>query len=82
VRPQLLPATDPELLAFAGGLIDLARGASGTPRGDLEDRLTELVEGFGDPKVGQGFVKLLLDRANSPLAAPCANVAVVILAPL
>ena len=64
VRPQLLPATDPELLAFAGGLIDLARGASGTPRGDLEDRLAELVEGFGDPKVGQGFVKLLLDRAT------------------
>jgi predicted nuclease of restriction endonuclease-like RecB superfamily len=71
VRPQYLEADDAEQLARAATLVELFRAHVGRTRGELDDAMSEHVGEGTDFLLHRGLAKLLSDRCEFEVDAPC-----------
>jgi uncharacterized protein len=63
IRPAFVDVSRPDLAALAQDLVELAGGAAGKTRGELDEELEARVRHHPRLKVARGLCKLLLDRA-------------------
>lgn len=73
VHPRFIDPADPRLLGLAEALTATARDAVGEGQGALEEALVALTPGGKDKKLGDGLVKLVLDRVEVDAPDPAAQ---------
>ena len=71
VKPQFVRVDDPEILRYAGDLIQLYAEGAGTTAAELDEAAGALAAGFKDRKLADGLHKTVRDRAEFSLPADC-----------
>ena len=71
VKPQFVRVDDPEILRYAGDLVQLYGEGAGTTAAELEESATALAAGIADNKLAEGLHKTVRDRAEFSLPADC-----------
>lgn len=71
VQPSFVDPSNERLRTFAADLLDAWRGGIGGVRADLEEQVAALVGDGTDHKLWKGVSKLIDDRAEWQVSAPC-----------
>ena len=71
VKPQFVRVDDPEIVRYAGDLVQLYAEGTGATAAELDEAATALAAGITDKKLAGGLHKTVRDRAEFSLPADC-----------
>ena len=71
VKPQFVSPDDPEIVRYAGDLVQLYAEGTGATAAELDEAATALAAGIADKKLAGGLHKTVRDRAEFSLPADC-----------
>ena len=71
VKPRFVRVDDPEIVRYAGDLVQLYAEGTGATAAELDEAATALAAGIADKKLAGGLHKTVRDRAEFSLPADC-----------
>ena len=71
VKPQFVRVDDPEIVRYAGDLVQLYAEGTGATAAELDEAAAALAVGITDKKLAGGLHKTIRDRAEFSLPADC-----------